>query len=215
MNLNNNSSPNNISNEHNIMILTGKGEVTAVPNIAVLRLGVQTTGDNLSAIQEENARLSQAVLQTLQQMNITDIKTFQYEINRLYDFVDGNRVDRGFSVRNIFEIRTSNMDSVGQIIDASVAQGANVVDLISFEVSDADAYYLEALNLAVYNAFLKAQSITGNLGIILDPIPRKITENSASPAPLRNTFSREATFVTPIEPGNLQIEALVTVEFGY
>lgn len=215
MNLNNNSSVNHISNEHNVMILTGRGQVTAVPNVAVLRLGVQTTGDNLSLIQEENARLSQAVLQTLQQMNITDIQTFQYEINRLFEFENGNRVDRGFSVRNIFEIRTSNMDNVGQIIDAAVAQGANVVDLISFEVSDSDDYYMAALNMAVYNAYLKAQSITGNLGIVLDPIPKKIIENSASPAPLRNTFSREVAFVTPIEPGNLQIEASVTVEFQY
>ena len=131
------------------MIINGQGQVTAIPDIAVLRIGVQTMDENLTTAQQENARLSQSFLDAIQQLGITDIKTFQYTANRQFDFENGTRIDRGYLVRNIFEIRTSDMDTVGSIIDTAVSAGANVVDFVNFEVSNINLYYQQALNLAV------------------------------------------------------------------
>ncbi|MDF2904750.1 MAG: hypothetical protein K0R34_71 [Herbinix sp.] len=201
--------------DHNVMILGGRGEVSAVPDIAVLRLGVQTVGENLQLIQAENAKTSQAVLQALYQLGITEIQTFQYDISKLYEYVDGRQLDKGYSVRNIFEIRTDNMGLVGTIIDTAVRYGANVVEFINFEVSDTNRYYLQALNLAIANAYEKAASIADNLRLPMHPFPRRITENSTPPIPFRAINLREGAFATPIEAGTNQIEASVTVEFTY
>lgn len=200
----------------NIMTLLGNGKVTAIPDVAVLRLGVQTETDNLTYAQSENARISQAVLEVLNDMGVTDIKTFQYNIDKIFDFVEGQRIDRGYRVRNIFEIRTENMNQIGTIIDSAVNSGANVVDFINFEVSDATSYYLQALNLAVMDAYQKAKSIAQSMRLTLDPVPLNITENTQGPIPLSRSFTAgESAFTTPIEPGNLVIEASVTVEFTY
>ena len=202
---------------YNKMTLTGKGQVTVLPDLAILRLGVQTTGLNLTATQSENARISQNVISSLQQLGITDIKTFQYLIEMLYDYENGNRIDKGYSVRNLFEIPTSNLGLVGTIIDTTVNNGANIVEFVSFEVSNPELYYQEALNLAVNDAYHKAKSISTNLRIILNPIPTLIIENSAPPIPFSPVFLArgEGAFATPVEPGNKQIEASVTVEFTY
>jgi len=50
--------------------------------------------------------------------------------------VDGRQIDRGYLVRNILEIKTNNIEATGNIIDASVNAGANIVELISFDVSN-------------------------------------------------------------------------------
>ncbi|WP_326909508.1 SIMPL domain-containing protein [Sedimentibacter sp. MB31-C6] len=202
-----------VHNTHNgkTMTLTGHGKVTTAPNIAIIRLGVQTTGENLVEIQSENAQIVQRILQVLQQIGVTDVKTFQYTINKIYDYDEGRQIDRGYSVRNVLEIKTSNLNQVGNIIDASVNSGANIVDLISFDVSNSDFYYQQALNLAIKNAIQKAKSILNNLGIKAEPIPINIIETSSLPP---QPFQRE--FVsTPIVPGNIQTEAFVTVEFVY
>jgi uncharacterized protein YggE len=200
----------------NKMILIGKGQVTATPDLAVLRIGVETTNENLTIAQSENARIMQVVLQTLRELGVMDIKTVQYTIDKQYEFVDGNRVDRGYNVRNILEIRISNMDQIGTVIDMAVNSGANVVESIRFEVSEPDFYYNQALNLAVLNAYEKAKSIEETLGITINPIPTLITENSSSVIPFTPMYSlREAMPVTPIEAGNTIIEASVTVEFMY
>ena len=195
------------------MTLTGQGQVTAVPNIAVIHLGVLTTGENLVNIQSENAQITQSIIQALQRMSISDIKTFQYTIDKIYDYENGRQVDRGYSVRNILEIRTSNLDMVGNIIDTAVNLGANVVDLISFDVSNREYYYQQALNIAVMNAIQKSKSISMNLGIPTDPVPTHIVENSV--APIQPFYRQELAATTPIMPGNIKIEANVTVDFEF
>lgn len=202
------------NNLHNrTMTLTGQGQVTAVPNIALVHLGVQTTGENLTSIQNENARITQSIIQALQRMGVSDIKTFQYSIDKLYDYENGRQIDRGFSVRNVLEIRTSKIDMVGNIIDAAVNSGANVVELISFDVSNREYYYQQALNMAVMNAMQKSKSIAMNLGIQSDPIPVKIVENSM--LPIQPYFRQELAATTPIMAGTLKIEASVTIDFEF
>ncbi len=209
-----NSSIKDLSND-DVMLLGGRGVVRAAPDIAVLRLGVQTVGGNLQEIQEENAKISQAVLQSVYRLGITEIQTVGYDINKMIEYVEGRQVDKGYSVRNIFEIRTNNMELVGTIIDTAVQNGANVVEFIQFEVSNINQYYLHALNLAIGNAYEKAASIADSLGLQLHPFPRKITENSQPPIPYAAINMREGAFATPVEPGTNQIEASVTVEFTY
>jgi uncharacterized protein YggE len=203
------------AHDYNSMLLNGRGEVSAVPDIAVLRLGVQTVGENLQTIQAENGRISQAVLQALYQLGVTDIQTFQYDISKLIEYEEGRQIDKGYSVRNIFAISTDNMGQVGTIIDTAVENGANVVEFINFEVSDTNRYYLQALNLAIANAYEKAASIAENLGLHFKPYPRRITENSTPPIPFRAINMREGAFATPIEAGTNEIEASVTIEFTY
>lgn len=204
-------SDNNLHNK--TMILAGHGEMSVAPDTVVIRLGVETTGENLSQIQEDNARISQQIIQAVQRMEISDIKTFQYSIDKIFDFIEGRQIDRGYSVRNILEIRTNNLEAAGRIIDASVNAGANIVDLISFDISNREYYYQQALNMAIMNAIQKAKSITMNLGLSSNAVPVKIVENTAMPfQPVQREF---AAATTPIMPGTIKIEANVTVEFVY
>ncbi len=201
----------------NNMTLTGKGQISVVPDVALIRLGVQTTGENLEEVQAENALLSQEVLEALREMGITDIRTIQYNIEKLYAYENDRRVDKGYSVRNILQIKLSDISQAGAVIDAAVSSRANVVEFITFEVSNQDSYYQEALNIAVDNAIDKALSIAENLGVPVNPIPIQITENSSVAIPFSTSFDmrERAIASTPIEPGNYQIEASVTVEFLY
>ena len=204
---------NNVS--YNTITVNGSGRVTAAPDVAVIRLGVQTAGENLTEIQNQNAAVSQAVLQALEQYRFIDIRTFQYQINKIINYENGRQIDMGYSVRNIFELRTDNLEQLGMIIDTAVASGANVVEMIEFELSDSEQFYLEALRLALDNAYQKAFAIADGLGIENEPVPIKVTENSSS-LPPRPFLAREsAALTTPIEPGSMQIEASVTMVFRY
>ncbi|WP_313129787.1 SIMPL domain-containing protein [Anaerocolumna sp.] len=205
---------NNCCPNKQTMTLTGRGEISAIPDIAVIRLGVLTQGEDLIKAQTENADLSRAVIDSLKQLGITNIKTFQYTIDKIYEYVNGTRIDKGYSVRNILEINIQNIGQTGLVIDTAVDNGANVVDLVSFEVSKRDMYYQEALNLAIGNAIEKANSISHHLGISVDLIPIRIEENSAPPAPLLRNVAERA-FATPIESGEQLIEAFVTAVFHY
>lgn len=210
-----NASSLNESHEHCIMTLSGNGQVSAIPDLAVIQLGVQTTGFNLTEVQAENARISQAVLQAIRQLGVTEIRTSQYLIDKNYSYENGNRIDNGYSVRNLFEIRTEDLGQAGAILDTAVENGANMVEFVNFEVSDSDYFYMQALDQAMGNAIQKAQSLARYLGIAIDPIPVRITETSTlQPFPARIGTFREGV-ATPVEPGRYTIQASLTAEFRY
>jgi uncharacterized protein YggE len=197
----------------NSMTLTGQGRVYASPDLAIVHLGVQTTGYDLTAMQLENARQMAGVIQALEEIGISDVKTLQYSIDKNYIFENGMQIDRGYTIRNILELRTNRISEVGRIIDAAVNMGANLVEFVAFDLSDRGYYYRQALGMALEDAQQKAASISRNLGRQADPIPVNIVENSAFPIqPLQ--FQREAVG-TQIMPGDLLIEASITAEFLY
>lgn len=195
------------------MTLTGQGKVTASPDTAVIRLGVETIGTDLAAIQSQNALASQAVLDALHRMGLADVKTVQYTVEKYYEYENGTPVHRGYVVRNILEIRTKDISQLGAIIDGAVNAGSNVVDLITIEVSNPDYYYRQALNMAIADAIGKAESISANLGIQVESIPVSIREAGSVTGP-PPSFQRELA-MTPIIPGNVTIDASVTAEFLY
>ncbi|HWT75483.1 MAG TPA: SIMPL domain-containing protein [Mobilitalea sp.] len=198
------------------MVLTGKGQVMVTPDLANIRIGVQTNADSVTAAQSENARISQNVINSLKQLGLTEMQTVQYQIEKVYEYQNGQRIDLGYQVRNVLDVFIDNMALVGTAVDTAVENGANIVDSINFDVSSPDIYYQQALNLAVKNAIQKAKGIATGLKSMFDPVPILITENSTAPIPIaRNIAFREGAFATPIEPGNNKIEASVTVEFIY
>lgn len=197
------------------MTLTGQGQIITIPDTAVIRLGTETTGYNLTDVQEENALISQAVIRSVKDNGVSDIKTYRYTIHKRYDYDNGKQIDRGYEVRSILEIRLDDMEKVGIVIDDAVANGANIIDFISFEVSDDTLYYQQALNQAVLNAVGKAESLGDMLGLASPPVPVKITENSSLPQPFSSRALGERASATPIEPGDKIITSHVTVEFIY
>ena len=71
------------------MVLTGTGQIKADPDIAILRLGVQTNGEDVTKAQSDNAMISQNVLDAIKELGVSDIKTFQYQIEKVYDYENG------------------------------------------------------------------------------------------------------------------------------
>lgn len=195
------------------MTLTGQGFVVTAPDLAVIRLGVQTTGYDIPQIQTENAQITEMVIRALKKAGVTEIKTIQYAIDKMYEYEDGKQIENGYTVRNSLEIKTNDLDHVGAIIDAAVNMGANIVTSVSFELTEPQLYYQHALNLAMDNAIQKAKSISTNLRVRLNPVPIRIIEGSTSPVPSQQLQRSFAT--TPIIPGELRIDAFVTADFSY
>ena len=81
------------------MTLTGQGRVYP-PDLAIVHLSVQTTGYDLTAMQLENARQMAGVIQTLEEIGISDVKTLQYSIDKNYIFENGMQIDRGYTIED-------------------------------------------------------------------------------------------------------------------
>ncbi len=198
------------------MKVEGTGIVRVQPDIATASLGVVTENVQLRQAQAENSRIITAVISALKELGVEsgDIQTQSYTIEPQYDFVDGKQVFRGYRVRHILKVTIRDIRRTGEIIDASVASGANIVNNISFSVSQPSNYYQQALKAAIDDAFVKAATIGNRLQVRVNPVPERIVEEryEAPPMPF---LMQAADTSTPIQPGQIEIAARIEAVFRY
>src|SRR5699024_1060401 len=196
--------------------VSGTGNLSIDPNLAFIQMEVISNNQSLSEAQQENTKVMGEVIGALTKLGISreNIQTTAYTIQPKYDYSNGKQVLRGYTVRNAINVKISQMEQAGKIIDTAVEAGVNRITNIRFTVENAEIYYDQALKFALEEALRKAEIMAGEMQLFLNPKPVSITENiSESPSGPRTVATADST--TPIEPGQLNIKAVVTVRFSY
>lgn len=209
--------PTSYSPRKNRMKVNGTGTVKAQPDIAIVNLGVITEDVSLRKAQAENSSKTKSVLDSLYKMNIPkrDISTAVFDIQPQYDYIEGKQEFRGYRVTNILSVIIRDLSAIGEIIDTATANGANRVDNIRFSIENPSLYYNQALTLAVRSATEKAKQLANDFGVQLDPIPRKITEQSSVSITEDSPTVKLMASTTPILPGQMDVTARIEVTFEY
>ncbi|MBF8982047.1 SIMPL domain-containing protein [Lutibacter sp. B2] len=200
------------------MELEGRGSIKVQPDIAIVTLGVVTENKELKIAQEENAKDSTRMLDSLKKMGIKedDIETEAYSIDLQYDYIEGQKIFRGYKVTHNFKITIRDLEKTGKIIDTAVSNGANVVKNIYFTLSNPSIYYRQALTLAIQDAIEKAEVIENKLQVIVNKTPTRISEERYDHIPLykRPSLGSPDT-TTPIKAGKVEIIANIKAVFAY
>jgi len=137
-----------------------------------------------------------------------------YTITPLYHFEEGQQIFTGYEVSNAITVHVSDPERVGLIIDTAVENGANRISNIQFKVDHADAYYQQALSLALHNAQAKAKTIAETMHLPLQLFPTEIVEEQVH-TPILYRSMAISPDMTPIEQGQIDINASVRVNFQY
>ncbi|MEK3729007.1 SIMPL domain-containing protein [Lysinibacillus sp. FSL W8-0953] len=199
-----------------VITVTGNGQVMATPSSVQIQIEVQTQGNNVQGPQQENARIMNQVIQSLVALGIPreQIQTASYTVTPQYHFEDGKQIFNGYEVVNAITVNVSNIDNLGLVIDTAIENGANRIANIQFKLDHIDAYYQQALNFALQNAQLKAKTIAETMLLPLQPLPIEIVEEQAN-TPILYRSMAVSSGVTPIEQGQIAIDATVRVKFQY
>lgn len=202
--------------------VSGQAKVSASPDIAYINLGVITEDKDAKAAQKANAAAMDKVIAAIRTTGVKDddIKTVNYSINPKYDYNKNSGVSTivGYSVNNSVSVTVRDLTKTGNIIDAAADSGVNVSSNISFDLSDYEQYYNDALKNAVLAAKTKAGTVAAALGVTLKA-PVTVSEGGGY-SPLRNyaTYDMKADLAgasTPIQPGSLEITANVSIVYEY
>lgn len=204
--------------ENGTMTLNGTGIIKVQPDIAVVILGVVTEGMELRSTQQENAEKIRRIIDTLIRMGIEErgIETESYSVVPQYDYLEGTQVFRGYRVTNNLKITVRDINRVGEIIDAAVTSGANIVYSVNFTIADPSNAYRRALSQAIIDAIYKASTIEQTLRIIVDKTPSTIQEESVDMGIVRERDEFLAPIAaTPIVSGEIEIIARIKATFAY
>lgn len=203
---------------HSRLKVFGKGSINVKPDAAEVGIGVITENIQLEAAQEENAKITTQVINSIKAIGVLPkyIQTQNYNIRPTYDYIEGKQVFRGYEVSNNLKILIRNIDLVGEIIDIAVKNGANTVSGISLIVSDQTKYYYEALRLAIVDTQKKASVMANELNVNLNVIPIQIIEqDKGNITPITGITFKYESGATPIEAGENKVTADIEAIFIY
>ena len=163
------------------ILVSGSGEVTVTPDIAILSLGIVVQESSVSKAQNRASEAMNEVMAALTDNGIEekDIKTHRFNIRQRtrWNDDDEEEVVVGYRVTNmvIAKIRDVDYESrpldyrVGIIIDAVAEAGGDLtrIDNVTFSVDDPSVYYGEAREKAMADARAKAEHLADLAGVTL------------------------------------------------
>ena len=213
-----------VENRYTRVTVTGNAESKVSPDTAVITFSVVTQGKKAVDAQQENARKSDAVRTAVEAVTSgakTEIKTSSYNLSPEQDYsTAGMPKIVGYGVQNTVTVSINRLDSVGSIIDAATAAGANSVQGIQFIVGNDSPAQGDALAAAAAQAMVKAdalaRSINGRIVRVVQSIeggvPVAVIDNDygrSSNALANTSMLAKRTIPTPIEAGQVNLRSQV------
>lgn len=206
--------------------VSGSGEITVTPDIAILWLGIVAQETSVAQAQSEASEAMSKVMKALTDSGITlkDIQTGSFSISQRTKWDDQTQMETvtGYQVTNMVTVKIRDTGKVGTIIDSVVQAGGDLIRInsISFSVEDPSSYYQQAREKAMTDAKSKAQQLASLAWVTLGK-PTYVAEGVQS-SPVYNSYQSGGMAVPaptiivtpPISPGETKITLNVQVAYS-
>jgi uncharacterized protein YggE len=148
--------------------VTAAGKVEGRPDLAAVSFGISAKADTATAAMNELSSRQNGVIDALRATGLTNEQVTTGNISLgpacHYDRSLRRTVCEGFVGRTSVRAETTDLDAVGEIIDAGVAGGATAVNDVSFERTEDNEAIKEALAQAMDLATTKAGVLATRAG---------------------------------------------------
>jgi uncharacterized protein len=195
------------------------GEVTRVPDIAVISAGVVARSPTATgALQDTGDRMTR-VLAALKRAGVDprDVQTSNVSLNPEYRYPENQPPQLvGYTASNTATVRFRDIRSSGKILDALVAEGANQLNGPTLTVDKPEQALDEARARAIVVGRSRAELYARSLGL---RVVRVVAVSDgggsaiAQPLPLVVTGVRMQGAQTKIEPGEQKLQVNVAMTF--
>jgi uncharacterized protein len=200
---------------------SGDSTISAKPDRAEIDIGVITQAASAQTAGAENARQFDSVVAEVKRLlgPGAEIRTAGYSLTPNYRYPkDGGRPQiAGYTASNTVAVRTSDLASVGKLLDSVTQSGANNIQRLQFSLKDEGSVRAQALADAVSKARANAEALAAAMGVRLAGVWRIEQEGAERIRPMLMNrmgaamMTEAAAPPTPVEPGTVDVHAAVTL----
>ena len=208
------------------LVVNGNAELKVAPDQATVRLGVVRQSTTAQSAQDQANRAGQDILSALTKIGVTadKVQTSRLTLSPIYaqQRPGSNDPPRivAYNASNIISITLDDLAKLGPAIDAGLNAGANQLEGVQFEVKNDLPVREQALRQAVTEARRKAEAMADALGVRLVNV-QEVSEGGVSVVPkymetqqyMSRALAADAIAPTPVNPGQLDVQASVTVRY--
>jgi uncharacterized protein YggE len=195
----------------------GGGRASAAPDLAVVTVGIEAIGKDLTRTRADaDARMRQ-ILATVKAAGIDpkDVQTARYDVRIERPWKDGKPGPiTAYHVSDLARVKVRDLAKLGDVIDKVGAAGSNAIQGLTFEREDTAREEARALAEAVNEARGKAEALAKAAGVGLGEL-QSITESVQGPQPLPVRMElAQRSGGAPVEPGEIEVRAVVELVFA-
>ena len=204
-----------------VLVVSGNASVMAVPDQAIVRLGIVRQAASAQAAQEQANVAAQEILNAVEKAGVppNQIQTARLVLTPIYaprnpDSRDAPRIV-AYNAMNTISVRLENLSIVGTVIDAGLKAGANQIEGVGFALRNDLPSRQQALKQAVEEARSKAQTMAEALRVNLLEV-LEVSEGGVSIVDrVEPVFASRAAAATetPVSPGQIEVRASVTIRY--
>ena len=210
----------NVSPEPRRILTTGFASLTLAPDEARVTIGVVTRGETAEEASRKNSEVMTRVIGALKGLGLTEreMQTRWLSVNAEYDCSGGRCTVSGYVATNTVEVRlrSERFQLISEVVDRTVAAGANLVQGVHFSVSEERRRSVEEelMRAAIADARRKAQRAAEELGARITGVLYVDLSVDQIPYPVVTAVGRaESGAGTPVVPGEVTVTARVQVSF--
>nr|WP_294847705.1 SIMPL domain-containing protein [uncultured Sphingomonas sp.] len=201
--------------------ISATGEVTRVPDLAIINAGVQTLQPTATAAIEDNATRMEKVRAALRRAGIADkdIQTSSINLNPEYRYVENQPPQlTGYRASNSVSVKFRDLKRTGAILDALVKEGANQINGPTLTIDKPESAYDEARIKAIAAGQARAELYARAMGKRVVRL-LSVSESGANvPPPMPMAYARDAMAVssvakTEIDPGTQDLQVSLSMSF--
>lgn len=199
--------------------ISATGDVTRVPDIAIITAGVVTRSATAGAALQQAAVRMNRVVAALKRAGVEDrdIQTSNINLNPEYTYANNQPPKlNGYTASNQLTIRFRDIANSGKILDALVAEGANQINGPSLTIDKPEAALDEARARAVAVARARADLYARSLGLrVVRVVAVSESGGYAVPPPMPPMMmeARAQAADTKIEPGEQKLSVTLSMTF--
>lgn len=197
------------------VLSTGEGTVKVRPDLAVVSIGVTVQALTAAEAQSQVAERIAKILERAKQLGIAakDIANAGWRVEPQYAYAEGKAPRlTGFQATQQLSLNVRQVDGVGKVLDALVADGATNAS-VRFTLEDPKQAQAEARRLAVEDARAKADAMARAAGVRLGKAV-SLSEVSLGGPIFRDAAPMPAKAVTEIPVSDLDVVVRVQVQFA-
>ena len=199
--------------------INATGEVTRVPDLAVITAGVVTRSATASGALQQAANRMQRVRAALKAAGIEDrdIQTSNISLNPEYRY-ENNQPPKlvGYGASNQLTVRFRDIANSGKILDALVTEGANSISGPNLTIDKPEAALDEARAKAVTNGRARAELYARSLGMRIVRVVSVSESGGSYPVPPPMPYvaaERAGAADTKIDPGEQKLQVNLAMTF--
>jgi len=200
--------------------VNASGEVTRVPDLAIISAGVVTKATTAGSALQQAATRMQRVRAALKAAGVEDrdIQTSNISLNPEYRYVNNQPPQlTGYSASNTVTVRFRDIANSGKILDALVKEGANQLNGPTLTIDKPEAALDEARGRAIAVGRARAELYARSIGMRVVRVVALSESGSSYPVPPPMPMMERAMVGqaadSKIDPGEQKLQVNLAMTF--